>query len=104
MKKEFGGLGIPNIRELNLYLLGSWVRRYYSDDKKLWKQLVDYKYDVDKGNIFTYKEQGSSNFWKCVIWATKVATLGFGKTCGWAHLAWQPNTRNYTILLMSRTN
>jgi hypothetical protein len=58
MKKEFGGLGIPNIRELNLCLLGSWVRRYYSDDKKLWKQLVNYKYSTDNGNIFTCRELG----------------------------------------------
>jgi hypothetical protein len=58
MKKEFGGLGIPNIRELNLCLLGSWVRRYYSDDKKLWKQLVNYKYSTDNGNIFPCRELG----------------------------------------------
>jgi hypothetical protein len=29
MEKEFGGLGVPNLRELNLCLLGSWVRRYF---------------------------------------------------------------------------
>jgi hypothetical protein len=28
MRKEFGGLGVPNLRDLNLCLLGSWVRRY----------------------------------------------------------------------------
>jgi hypothetical protein len=33
MKKEYGGLGIPNIRELNFCLLGSWVRRYTLDSK-----------------------------------------------------------------------
>jgi hypothetical protein len=37
MKKEFGGLGIPNIRELNLCLLDSWLRRYSLDDNKIWK-------------------------------------------------------------------
>jgi hypothetical protein len=26
MKKEFGGLGIPNLRDLNICLLGSWLR------------------------------------------------------------------------------
>jgi hypothetical protein len=35
MKKEFGGLRFPNIRELNLCLLGSWIRRYSLDDKKI---------------------------------------------------------------------
>jgi hypothetical protein len=28
MKKEFGGFGVPNSRELNMCLLGSWKRRY----------------------------------------------------------------------------
>jgi hypothetical protein len=37
MKKEFVGLGIPNIRELNLCLLGSWIRRYSLDDNKIWR-------------------------------------------------------------------
>jgi glycopeptide antibiotics resistance protein len=25
MKKEFGGLGIPNLKDVNLCLLGSWI-------------------------------------------------------------------------------
>jgi hypothetical protein len=27
-KKEFGGLGIPNLQDLNICLLGSWIKRY----------------------------------------------------------------------------
>jgi hypothetical protein len=27
-KKDYGGLSIPQIRDLNLCLLGSWARRY----------------------------------------------------------------------------
>jgi len=27
MKKDYGGLGVPDLRDLNLALLGSWVRR-----------------------------------------------------------------------------
>jgi hypothetical protein len=34
MKKEYGGLGIPNLGKLNLYLLGSWTRRYSVDKEK----------------------------------------------------------------------
>jgi hypothetical protein len=40
MKKEFGGLGVLNLRELNLCLLGSWVRRYIVDKNKIWEMLV----------------------------------------------------------------
>jgi hypothetical protein len=28
MKKEYGGLGVPELRDLNLCLLMSWVKRY----------------------------------------------------------------------------
>jgi hypothetical protein len=38
MKKEYGGLGVPNLRELNLCLLGSWVSRYFRDGSKIWKE------------------------------------------------------------------
>jgi hypothetical protein len=52
MKKEYCGLGIPNMREMNLCLLGSWLRRYTLDENKLWKQVVDSKYRTDNPNIF----------------------------------------------------
>jgi hypothetical protein len=29
--KEFRGLGIPNLRDLNICLLGSWLKRYQLD-------------------------------------------------------------------------
>jgi hypothetical protein len=35
MTKELGGLGVPNIRDLNVCLLGSWLKRYQSDSGKL---------------------------------------------------------------------
>jgi hypothetical protein len=35
MKKEFGGLGVPDLRELNLCLLRSWIRRYAADKDKI---------------------------------------------------------------------
>jgi hypothetical protein len=35
MRKEFGGLGVPNLRDLNICLLGSWVKRYFSDGEKI---------------------------------------------------------------------
>jgi hypothetical protein len=35
MKKGFGGIEIPHLRDLNLYLLGSWVKRFIADEGKL---------------------------------------------------------------------
>jgi len=37
MPKDFGGLGVPNLRDLNICLLGSWIKRYNADEGKLWK-------------------------------------------------------------------
>jgi hypothetical protein len=35
MGKEYGGLWIPDLREINLCLLGSWIRRYIVDKDKI---------------------------------------------------------------------
>lgn len=53
---QFGDMGIPNLRDLNVCLLASWLKRYIVDREKLLKELVDYKYDTGKHNIFlTYE-------------------------------------------------
>jgi hypothetical protein len=77
MKKEYGGLGVPNLRDLNTCLLGSWIGRYARDNDKLWKQLIDFKYRTQHPNIFTCLDNGVSNFWKGVLWAGKVAKMGY---------------------------
>jgi hypothetical protein len=77
MLQEYGGLGVPNIRELNLCLLGSWIRRYTLDDGKLWKNLVDFKYNTRDTNVFTCRDIEASNFWKGVLWAARVVKMGY---------------------------
>jgi hypothetical protein len=77
MRKEFGGLGVPNLRDLNLCLLGSWVRRYCLDKENIWKQLIDLKYDKCKPNLFSYRDTGASNFWKGLMWTARVARMGY---------------------------
>jgi len=42
MCRDFGGLGIPNLRDLNICLIGSWLKRYQVDDGKLWKEMIDF--------------------------------------------------------------
>jgi len=37
MLKEYGGLGVPNLRDLNVCLLVSWMKRYNLDGDKLWR-------------------------------------------------------------------
>jgi len=62
--KEFGGLGVPNLRDLNICLLASWVKRYSLDENKLWKQVIDHKYSTDRPNIFYSNTTGSSSFFQ----------------------------------------
>jgi hypothetical protein len=52
MKKEFGGLGIPQLKDLNLCLLGSWVKRFIKDEGRLWRDIVEKKY-CRHGNVFS---------------------------------------------------
>lgn len=68
MCKDFGGLGIPNLRDLNVCLLASWLKRYDKDKNKLWKQLIDCKNETASVNIFQTKTVGASNFFKGFMW------------------------------------
>jgi hypothetical protein len=77
MCKEFGGSGIPSLRDLNISLLGSWFKRYNSDKDKLWKEWFDFKYDTQKPNIFQSRTAGASNFFKGFMWAAQAAKMGY---------------------------
>jgi hypothetical protein len=44
MRKEFGGLCIPNLQELNLCLLESWIKRYIQGECTLLRKVIDNKY------------------------------------------------------------
>ena len=68
-KKEFGGLGIPNLREFNMALLASWAKRYFINHDNDWGRLIDHKYRTDKPNLLWAKQGVGSPFWKGVTWA-----------------------------------
>jgi hypothetical protein len=69
MEKDFVGLGVSSLRELNICLLGSWIRRYAVGNGKIWKELIDFKYNTYSPNLFMCRDSGASNFWKGVLWA-----------------------------------
>lgn len=77
MCKQFGGLGIPDLREFNICLLGSWLRRYQLDKDKLWTKIIDDKYNTRNPNIFCSSTTGSSQFFKGIMWAAKAAKMGY---------------------------
>ena len=68
-KKEFGGLGIPNLREFNMSLLASWEKRYFMDSDKNWVRLIDHKYRTNNPNLLWSRQGVGSPFWKGVTWA-----------------------------------
>jgi hypothetical protein len=39
--------------------------------------LIDHKYNTRNPNLITYGEIGVSNFWKGVLWAAKMAKMGY---------------------------
>jgi hypothetical protein len=61
-RKEVGGLGIPDLRELNLCLLASWIQRYYDAGDKIWKAIIDAKYISRAPNLFCWNGRECSLF------------------------------------------
>ena len=77
MKKEYGELGISNLQDMNLCMLGSWIKRYIEGEGSLWKKVVDSKYNTRDPNIFCCEDTHASTFWKGVMWATKAVKFGY---------------------------
>ena len=76
-KKEYGGMGVPDLQNLNLCLLASLIKRYHLNKSNVWRRIVDSKYNLDNPNIFCCPDRGVSSFWKGVLWACKAAKMGY---------------------------
>ena len=75
--KEFGGLGVPDLRTLNMCLLASWIHRYHLQDNVLWSQIIKSKYRTENPNVLCCLERNASPFWKGVQGAAQAAALGY---------------------------
>jgi hypothetical protein len=75
--KEFGGLGIPDLRDLNICLLAVWIQRYQNSESKLWREIMDTKYHTSPPNIFCCDDRQCSPFLKGFKLATQAAKMGF---------------------------
>jgi hypothetical protein len=58
-QKEYEGVGIPDLRDLNMCLLTSWVHRYRDADSKLWKAIIYSTYQIWSPNIFCCNDRNS---------------------------------------------
>jgi hypothetical protein len=76
MKKEYGGLGVPNLKDLNWCLLGYWVKRFIKDENKLWRGIVERKY-CESNNIFYVDKNRASPSWKGVMLAAQAIKFGY---------------------------
>ena len=77
LNKEYGGLGIPDLRHLNVCLLASWIKRYEMGRDKLWRSVIDSKYNTDKPNMLWSRDIGASKFWQGVLWDAQAAKMGY---------------------------
>jgi hypothetical protein len=77
MKKDFGGLGIPNLQDLNICLIGSCIKRYIQSEGDLWRKVLDAKYNTRNPNILSCHDPQPSTFWKGVRWASKEVKFGY---------------------------
>jgi hypothetical protein len=75
-KKEFGGLGISDLRSLNIALLSVWILRYQLNKDTIWTKIVDFKYRAENPNVLCCSYVGTSPFWKGVLWAMQAAKRG----------------------------
>ena len=106
-KKELGGLGIPDLRNLNLSLLSSWIFRYSLHSHSIWTKIIDHKYRTDNPNICCCLDSQAYPLWKGVVWALQATQMGImwnvgkgkrlgcGKIIGWVIQAWQFNFGPY---------
>jgi len=62
MPREFGGLGIVDLKLFNLALLGKWIWRLGSDKGGIWKEVLFSKY----GGWRSLRKDGKSNI--CSLW------------------------------------
>jgi hypothetical protein len=77
MRIFFGGLGIPNLQDLNICLLGSWVKRYVQGERTLWRKVIDSKYNTRNPNILCCHDAHPSTFWKGVMGAAEAVRFGY---------------------------
>ncbi|CAJ2658361.1 unnamed protein product [Trifolium pratense] len=77
LRKEFGGLGVRQLREFNLALLGKWCWRLLVDREGLWYRVLVARYGVEGGRLREGGQRGS-------VWWRELARIreGVGESGG----------------------
>jgi hypothetical protein len=67
----FSGLGVLNLQDLNICVVGSWIKRYINGEGSLWKRVVDAKYNTKDPIILCCQDLSPSVFWKGMMWDSR---------------------------------
>jgi len=67
---------IPDMRNLNLSLLSSWIFRYGLQNDSIWVRIIDHKYNTNNPNVLCSNDTTASPFWKGVMWVLQAARMG----------------------------
>ncbi|GAU10544.1 hypothetical protein TSUD_420880, partial [Trifolium subterraneum] len=71
LRNEYGGLGVRQLREFNLALLGKWCWRMLVDREGLWFRVLAARYGVEGGRL---RDGG----WKGSVWWREIAHIREG--------------------------
>ncbi|CAJ2651349.1 unnamed protein product [Trifolium pratense] len=63
LRKEYGGLGVRQLKEFNLALLGKWCWRMLVDREGLWFRVLAGRYGVERGRLCVGGSRGST-WWR----------------------------------------
>ncbi|CAJ2643991.1 unnamed protein product [Trifolium pratense] len=70
--EEFGGLGVRQLREFNLALLGKWCWRMLVDREGLWFRVLTARYGFEEGRLCEGGQRGS-------VWWREIARIREGE-------------------------
>ncbi|GAU19481.1 hypothetical protein TSUD_77250 [Trifolium subterraneum] len=81
LSKEGGGLGVRQMREFNLALLGKWCWRMLVDREGLWFRVLVARYGMERGRIRDGGRRGST-WWReiaCIQRGSELGSSWFGE-------------------------
>jgi hypothetical protein len=80
--KRWGGLGVKDIRAVNISLLAKWRWRLLNDDKALWKEVIRSKYG---DSVIGRVEWGEgSKLWFSSSWWRDICSIGTNLDHNWS--------------------
>ncbi|CAN0857148.1 Putative ribonuclease H protein At1g65750 [Linum grandiflorum] len=71
--KRRGGLGVMDLRSMNVALLGKWLWRFGVERNAWWRKLIRVKFGLERGSDWRSACNRSSSGWSIWFWILKVS-------------------------------